>query len=385
MTDRLSVDLMIESTGGGSMRHVMDLRDALDARGHDARLILSLARAEPGVLDWLAGIDPGRVIRADTSRGPSPRDLPLALRLRGELARAGAGRLLHAHSTKAGFLATLLRGRTAGTVFTPHAYRGMDPTMPPGRKRAIACIETLLSRPQDHVIAVSPEEVAYARGLGVAAERVSYIPNGIDIAGIRARAEAGRRPRSGASVIGFAGRMTYQKNPVLFLETLALLRRERPELRGVMIGDGDLMPAVRARAEELGLTGAVDFLGAVDFIGHMHAMDVLLHTSFYESLPYVLLEAAAGGLAVVAVRNAGSQAIFGAGVPLVALEAEALAAAARPLLAGAGALPAARAAAAAAAADFSIDAMVDRIESVYRAVLSTRAARRSTQVNESLT
>lgn len=365
----LRIDLMIESTGGGSMRHVRDLHDALCARGHDLRMIVSLMRAEPAVQEWLAALPPERVIRADTPRAPHPRDLPLVLDLRRRLKAEGGERLLHAHSTKAGILAAMLRGCTAGMVLTPHAYRGMDPALTPMRRRVIGLAEAAFSMRMDHVIAVSPEEEEYARDLGVRSERISYIPNGIDVPGLEAQAVALRAaevpvPRN-PPVLGFVGRFTRQKNPLLFIETFTQLRRAVPELRAVMIGDGEMMGALQARRTELGLEAVLDLPGALDFTREMQRMDVLVHTSLYESLPYVLLEAGAGGLAVVAVRNAGSEAVW-PGAGLTEHTPEALTAAVLPLLTSQEALEAARARSRAGAARFSIEEMAMRTEAVYR-------------------
>lgn len=361
----LGVDLMIESTGGGSVRHVMDLFEALRARGRDARLIVSTRRSEPAFLNWLAGIDPARVLRLDLRRGPHPSDLAALRRLRRYLGGAGRGRLLHAHSTKAGFLGALACGLYGGALFTPHAYRGMDPTLGSAQRRALRLIEYGLSRPYGRIIAVSPEERDYAAEIGLPADRLRYVPNGIDMAAIAAAAGE-PRPRPGGPAIGFAGRMVHQKDPLLFVVAFALVRAERPEVRAVMIGEGDLEQEVDARIATLGLGAAVDRLGHVPLVERLHDMDVMVHASRYESLPYVLLEACAAGLPVISVRNAGSEAIFGAEADLAGVEdAARLARRILDFLADPGAAEVAKARSLAAARRFSIETMVDAIEGLY--------------------
>lgn len=363
----MPVDLMIESTGGGSVRHVMDLFDALRARGRDARLIVSTLRSEQPFLDWLAGIDPARVIRLDLRRGPHPSDLAALRTLRRTLAGGGRGRLLHAHSTKAGFIGALAGGLYGGALFTPHAYRGMDPTLRPAQRRALRTIEYALSRPYARIVAVSPEERDYAADIGLDPSRLRYVPNGVDIAAIAAAAGTPRPRAEAGPAIGFAGRMVHQKNPLAFVEAFALVRAQRPDARAVMIGEGDLEPEVDAAIARLGLGGAVTRLGHVNLVERLHDMDVMIHTSRYESLPYVLLEACAVGLPVISVRNAGSEAIFGSEADLVAESSDAAGIARRILafLASPEAAAAARAESLAAGRRFSIETMVDAIEGLY--------------------
>lgn len=369
--DLMPIDLMIESTGGGSARHVMDLFDALRARGRDVRLVVSTQRSEAGFLDWLDGVEPGRVLRLDLRRAPHPSDLRAALRLRRVLrsgaAKGGGGkRLLHAHSTKAGFIGALASRLYAGALFTPHAYRGMDPTLGAAQRRALRMVEYAISRPYGRILAVSPEERDYALDIGLDPARLRYVPNGIDIAAIAAAAGA-PRPRAGGPVVGFGSRMTYQKNPLTFLEAFSLVHAARPDVRAVMIGAGDMDREVNARIDALGLGAVVTRLGHAPLVAHLQDMDVMVHSSHYESLPYVLLEACAVGLPVVSVRNAGSDAIFGANADLVADSRDAVGIAGRvlALLASPEAEAAARARARAVGRRFSIEGMVDAVAALY--------------------
>lgn len=373
----LPIDLMIESTGGGSVRHVMDLFDRLTSRGRDVRLVVSTLRSEPPFLEWLGSVDPARIIRLDLRRGPHPTDIAALRRLRRALGGERGHRLLHAHSTKAGFVGALASGLYAGAVFTPHAYRGMDPTLRTVQRRALRAIEFAISRPYGRIIAVSPDERDYAAEIGLAPDQLRYVPNGVDIAAIVAAAGAPRPRAATGPVIGFAGRMVHQKNPLAFVEAFARVHAKRPEARAVMIGKGDLEPEVDALIARLGLSAAVARLGHVNLVERLHDMDVMIHTSHYESLPYVLLEACAVGLPVISVRNAGSEAIFGSEADLVADSSDAAGIAERILafLASPEAAEAARAHSLAAARRFSIDAMVDAIERLY-GELDPAAARR---------
>jgi len=85
--------------------------------------------------------------------------------------------------------------------------------------------------------------------------------------------------------------------------------RRTPEVLFVLIGDGPLRAEVHARAAQLGLGPA-----KLKLPGHLEdaekcypAFDVLALTSYYEGLPYVLLEGMAYGVPVVATDVLGSR------------------------------------------------------------------------------
>ena len=370
MTDQpLGIDLMIESTGGGSVRHVMDLHDALVRRGHDLRLIVSLLRAEPHVIDWLGGIPAERIIRADLRRGPHPSDLPAAIRLRQAVGPQAAFRVLHAHSSKAGLMARMIGDRYVATLFTPHAFRGMDPALRPAQARVLRVVDRVLGGGHDRVIAVSRAEMDYARSLGVPQDRLRYIPNGLDVDAIAAQAGApGPRQRIH---VGFVGRMVGQKNPMGFIRAFALAHAQRADLHAVIVGAGPLQAEVDDFIAANNLTAAVTQLGHVNFIGHIRDMDMMVHSSHYESLPYTLLEGCAAGLPVVSVRNAGSVEVFGAEADLIDNpdDAQAMAGAILRLAVDPTAMAASRQRSLAAARRFSIEAMVDATEALYRQML----------------
>jgi len=367
----LPIDLLIESTSGGSVRHVLDLFDELIERDHDVRLVVSMLRTDDLFMQRFEKIDPRRKVIINMRRSPHPSDVTAIAKLARNLRSLNHRRILHAHSTKAGLIATGVRPWTAGTLFTPHAYRGMDPELSIGKQIALGTVENLISRFHDRVFAVSPAELDYCKAIRLDAKRVKYIPNGVKIEEIAKIARSRHVPRLQADpVLGFVGRMTYQKNPMLFLRTVIELRKEFPKIRGIMLGDGPLLDGVRDFIKANGLAEAVEAVGHVNTLDRLLDMDIMVHTSIYESLPYVLLEACAVGLPVVSVRNAGSEAIFGKQMELVSdiQDAAALARACADLLRSPDALERASKLSRAAGEQFTIETMTNAIEEQYREV-----------------
>ncbi|HKC25215.1 MAG TPA: glycosyltransferase [Thermoanaerobaculia bacterium] len=111
--------------------------------------------------------------------------------------------------------------------------------------------------------------------------------------------------------VAFVGRLIPEKRLDLFLDAIALARREEPRVRGVVVGDGPTRSAGEERALALGLVpDGVAFLGRRDDVpALLDAADMLLLCSDEEGFPNVLLEAMAAGLPVVATPAGDAAAI----------------------------------------------------------------------------
>ena len=101
-------------------------------------------------------------------------------------------------------------------------------------------------------------------------------------------------------VVGHIGRFAVQKNHRYLLEVFAAVAKKEPNARLVLVGYGDLQQQTLDRAEELGLSDRLLFLGVRrDASALMNMFDVFLLPSFFEGLPVVGVEAQATGLPVV--------------------------------------------------------------------------------------
>lgn len=109
----------------------------------------------------------------------------------------------------------------------------------------------------------------------------------------------------------FVGRLSVQKNPLLLIQALGLLR-ELPWILNI-IGDGPLAAALREEVKRLNLQDRITLLGwrsADEVRLVMEQSDLLLIPSLSEGLPMVGVEALAHGLAVVGSRIRGLQDII---------------------------------------------------------------------------
>lgn len=105
-------------------------------------------------------------------------------------------------------------------------------------------------------------------------------------------------------IIGHAGRFTEQKNHKFMIDVFAEVKKECPNAKLVLVGEGHLMEQIKNQVKEYGLENDVEFLGVrFDMNILMQGMDVFLFPSLYEGLGNVITEAQAVGLQSI-VSNA---------------------------------------------------------------------------------
>ena len=172
-----------------------------------------------------------------------------------------------------------------------------------------------------------------------------------------------------ATVVGGVFRFHKLKRPKLWLDTARSVLRQRPGTVFAIFGDGPEFEDAKKHAETLGISGNVRFAGRVTAADEkIIAFDLLLHTSETEGLPTVLIEAQAVGVPVVAFGTGGVAECVHPDFSIVCkgdganeISAAVLKMLKRP--------PEPRSAAAASRIirqRFSRDAMVARLEDIYR-------------------
>ncbi|WP_299847861.1 glycosyltransferase [uncultured Paracoccus sp.] len=104
------------------------------------------------------------------------------------------------------------------------------------------------------------------------------------------------------------GRLSPEKGHLILLDAFAALRRDHPEARLVLAGDGDLRPEVEARIAALGLGDAVRITGWISsdqVRRELEACHTLVQPSFIEGLPVVIMEGMAAGRPVISTYVGG--------------------------------------------------------------------------------
>lgn len=175
--------------------------------------------------------------------------------------------------------------------------------------RSTSLLYRLLYRRADRVICqTSAMSRDLAGQVGVAETRLAVLPNPVDIDAIRAAAEETPKQGAGLNPCGpgphllAIGRLSKEKGFDLLLRALAVVRQRFPEADLTIAGTGREEAALKAECRELGLEAAVRFTGHIDNPAtYFPGASVFVLASRHEGLPNALLEAAAGGLAIVAL------------------------------------------------------------------------------------
>ena len=313
----LRVLQVVESSAGGTGRHVLDLSAGLIDRGCDVHLVYSDARADQTFLARLERLPGLRAELIPMRSSIHPSDLLSARRVRKYIRAHGPFDVVHGHSSKGGAIARIASiGCGADVFYTMHGLVVIDPGLPRVKRAIYLLAEHGLGLRTTRIVAVGPEESRQAVRLGLGRNKVVTIANGVDAPTGRSRAAT--RQALGLDddevAIGFVGRLVEQKAADVLLRAFAQASPDLPLARLLMIGDGPLAPALKALAEQLGIGERVRWLGERDARDYFAAMDVFAISSRKEGLPYVVLEAMAAGLPVLATRSAGVESLVIAGV-----------------------------------------------------------------------
>jgi glycosyltransferase involved in cell wall biosynthesis len=166
--------------------------------------------------------------------------------------------------------------------------------------------ERVLLRAADRLVVVSAALQRYAIRLGVAANRVTVVPNGVDLEAFADAHGDAVRERYGlarTSVIGFLGSLKPWHGVMDLLPAFKVLA---PDSRLLIVGDGPERGAIEAEAVRLDLGERVIITGAVphdQVPSYLAAMDIAVapysaQPDFYFS-PLKVVEYLAAGLPVV--------------------------------------------------------------------------------------
>ena len=305
---------VVEPGKDGVFRHVEGLCDYLLTRG-DVRV--SLAYSDVRASDRLPLLV-GRIRAAGSeavnlrvSNVPQPADLLAYFRLL-RLCWRERPDIIHAHSSKAGALARLLRfgGVRVPIIYTPNAYFGMG-----ARKTVLAGLfdvaEHLLSR-IGYTINVSSDEAEFARTrIGIPSRRQFLIYNAIDTRAFhrpsheekaRARKQFGLPEH--ALVLGCVARDSFQKNLQLLYRAAAAIMTRREDVWLLHVGEGDMT----ALTDELGLAARVIRVSYLsDTTPFFHAIDAFAMSSRYEGLSFAIIEALGSDRPVIITNVPGNR------------------------------------------------------------------------------
>ena len=252
----------------------------------------------------------------------------------------------------------------------------------PGWKMALLRLRTaVMCRPLVKAIAISEFIRLRLIDLGVPADRIEVVYNGVDVSSYRPDQRVRNEVRTsqgaveGTIVMAFASSLLAWKRPEIALRVCAELVQGKQDVQLWIAGAGPLRQDLEALSRQLGITANVRWLGHQPDLQRWFAgADLFLHTSLGEAFGNVLIEALACGVPVIATHSGATPELITQGetgclVPPGPNEVQELARSIQQLSGDRPRLEAMAAAAIARANRFNVDQAVDGTMAVYDRLL----------------
>jgi glycosyltransferase involved in cell wall biosynthesis len=294
---------------GGIIRHILDVANGQAERGHHVGIIAdSLTggeRAEAALQEIAPRLKLG-VWRLAIHREPHPTDLLVWLRFMFLIWRLKPD-VLHGHGAKAGaFVRLRRRSRNKIRIYTPHGGSLHYP-LDTFKGAFYGLLErTLMNNTELFLFESAFARDTYQRTIGIPKGLVRCVFNGVTADEFDPIVMA-----ADATDIAYVGEFRHIKGADLLIDAVARLRAGGKPVTLTLGGDGEEMDALKAQVQKLGLTEAVRFIGHVKARYGFSKGGLLVVPSRGDSMPYVVIEAAAAGIPMVAAKVGGIPEIFG--------------------------------------------------------------------------
>lgn len=293
---------------GGIIRHILDIANGQAERGHEVGIVADSLTGGERADAALAEIAPRMrlgVYRLPVHREPHPTDVVFWARF-SRLIRRLNPQVLHGHGAKAGVFVRLA-SRTANNirVYTPHG--GSLHYSPDTLAGAFysRLERALMNRTELFLFESAFARDTYQRVIGVPSGLVRCVFNGVTAGEFDPVALA-----DDATDLVYVGEFRHIKGADLLVDAVAKLRASGRAITLTLAGDGEETASLKAQIERLKLGDAVRFIGHVKARYGFSKGRLLVVPSRGDSMPYVVIEAAAAGIPMIAANVGGIPEIF---------------------------------------------------------------------------
>lgn len=315
MRTRLSIVHVARSPVGGVFRHISDLVTAQSEAGHSVGLICDStsggALEDTRIAALKSRLALGAV-RIPMGRSIGPGDVPATYSVTRHLAEMEPD-IVHSHGSKGGVYGRLAaafqrrKGRHVAAFYAPHggSLHYEKATL---SGRVYFSVERALEHLTDGLIHVSAYEAeTYRQKIGVPRCPAHVVRNGL-----RPEEFAPILPSPDVADFLFIGELRALKGVDVFIEAIAKLQREGYAARAAIVGPATPEDARRyrdmANAHVKGTR--IAFHAPMPARQAFSLARIVVVPSRAESLPYLVLEAAAAGMPLIATNVGGIPEIF---------------------------------------------------------------------------
>ncbi|WP_338827008.1 glycosyltransferase family 4 protein [Bradyrhizobium sp. 27S5] len=299
---------VVRAPVGGIIRHILDVANGQIERGHHVGIVADSLTGGARADAVLAEIEPRLklgVHRVAIRREPRFADFMVWAHIAG-LIRKLKPDVVHGHGAKAGAYVRLRRrSDKVIRVYTPHGGSLHYP-LDTWKGRFYSQLERTLMNSTDLFLFESAfARDTYQRTVGKPAGLVRCVFNGVTAE------EFEPVPRADdATDVAYVGEFRRIKGADLLIDAVAKLRADGKPVTLTLGGDGEEFERLKEQVKRLSLGDAVRFIGHVKARYGFSKGSLLVVPSRGDSMPYVVIEASAAGVPMIAANVGGIPEIF---------------------------------------------------------------------------
>ncbi|MGY4479546.1 glycosyltransferase family 4 protein [Bradyrhizobium sp. USDA 3364] len=299
---------VVRAPVGGIIRHILDVANGQVERGHHVGIVADSLTGGARADAVLAEIGPRLklgVHRVAIRREPRFADFMVWAHIAG-LIRKLQPDVVHGHGAKAGAYVRLRRrSNKVIRVYTPHGGSLHYP-LDTWKGRFYSQLERTLMNSTDLFLFESAfARDTYQRTVGKPAGLVRCVFNGVTSEEFEPVAKA-----DDATDVAYVGEFRRIKGADLLIDAVAKLRADGNPVTLTLGGDGEEFERLKEQVKRLSLGDAVRFIGHVKARYGFSKGSLLVVPSRGDSMPYVVIEAGAAGVPMIAANVGGIPEIF---------------------------------------------------------------------------
>lgn len=293
----MKILLVTECLGGGVLTYIANVANHFVNSGHEVVLVYSSRKQTPAN-EILKKMFNEQITLIEVAFKRSHLGSYLNLyRAYKQLIEVHQPDIIHFHSSIAGLVGrTVIRFNRIkiNSYYTPHGYSFLQITMKRPLRAVFLFFEMVLAGlcKETKIIPISDSEYNVAREVSQKAEIIKVL-TGIDTQQIDNKIGEAHVKNKGNYVIS-SGRLSEQKNPLLFVEVAKLCKERELPCKFIWIGGGELLDVVSKKIGDYKLDN-IEVTGWLEYENAIKKMyqygNIYIQTSLWEGLPLTILEA----------------------------------------------------------------------------------------------